>query len=193
MTEATLPSDVSAPLLPASLGGLFIEFFKVSLLGFGGGIVLAHRAAVERRRWVTEAEFADALTLCQFMPGPNVVGIAVCVGAKTRGAPGALTAFTGFAVLPGTIGFILALIYLGQTRIPLIQNILSGISAAAAGLLLATGLRLLRPHWRNPRVVAFAGLAFVGLAIARFPLLLVLAVLAPLSMAAAFVGRARLR
>ena len=193
MSEATLPSDFSTPLVPASLGGLFIEFFKVSLLGFGGGIVLAHRAAVERRRWLTETEFADALTLCQFMPGPNVVGIAVCVGAKTRGALGALTAFTAFAVLPGTIGFILALIYLGQTRIPLIQNILSGISAAAAGLLLATGLRLLRPHWRNPRVVAFAGLAFVGLAIARLPLLLVLAALAPLSMTAAFVGRARLR
>jgi chromate transporter len=193
VAEAAPQSDASEPLLPASLGGLFIEFFKVSLLGFGGGIVLAHRAAVERRRWLTDAEFADALTLCQFMPGPNVVGIAVCVGAKTRGALGALTAFAGFAVLPGVIGFTLALIYLGQTRIPLIQNILGGISAAAAGLLLATGLRLLRPHWRNPRVVAFAGLAFAGLAVARFPLLLVLAALAPLSMAAAYVDRAGTR
>jgi chromate transporter len=192
-SDVALASDVSEPLRPASLGGLFGEFFKVSLLGFGGGIVLAHRAAVERRRWLTEAEFTDALTLCQFMPGPNVVGIAVCIGAKTRGALGALIAFAGFAALPGAIGFTLALVYLAQTRIPLIQNILSGISAAAAGLMLATGLRLLRPHWRNPRVTAFAALAFTGLAIARFPLLLILAVLGPLSMAAAFVDRARLR
>ena len=191
MVDAALPADASETLLPASLGGLFIEFFKVSLLGFGGGIALAQRAAVERRHWLTDAEFADALTLCQFMPGPNVVGIAVCVGAKTRGGLGALTAFAGFAMLPGIIGFALALIYLGQTRVPLIQNFLSGISAAAAGLMLATGLRLLRPHWRNPRVVAFAGLAFVGLAVARFPLLVVLAALAPLSMVAAYFGRAR--
>lgn len=193
MVEAALPSDALEPLLPASFGGLFTEFFKVSLLGFGGGIVLAHRATVKRRRWLSEAEFADALTLCQFMPGPNVIGIAVCVGAKTRGALGALIAFAGFAVFPGVIGFALALLYLGHTRMPLIQNVLSGISAAAAGLLLATGLRLLRPHWRNPRVVAFASLAFAGLAIARFPLLLVLAMLTPLSMAAACVDQGRRR
>jgi chromate transporter len=93
VAEAALKSEPLEPLSPASLGTLFSEFLKVSLLGFGGGIVLAHRAAVERRRWLSEADFADALTLCQFMPGPNVVGIAVCVGAKTRGALGALTAF----------------------------------------------------------------------------------------------------
>ena len=193
MAEAALQSDASEPLLPTSLVALFYEFLKVSFLGFGGGIVLAHRAAVERRRWLSEAEFADALTLCQFMPGPNVVGIAICVGAKTRGAVGALAAFIGFAVIPGAIGFALSLIYLGQTRIPLIQNILSGISAAAAGLMLATGLRLLKPHRRNLRVVAFALLAFAGLAVARFPLLLVLTALAPLSGAAAIFDRGRIR
>lgn len=186
-------SEAAESLRPATLGALFSEFLKVSLLGFGGGIALAHRATVERRRWLSEAEFADALTLCQFMPGPNVVGIAVCVGAKTRGAAGALAAFTGFAVVPGAIGFGLALIYLGQTGIALIQNILSGISAAAAGLMLGTGLRLLKPYIRNPRVIAFACLAFAGLAIARFPLLLVLAVLVPLSVAAAMLAPTRAR
>src|SRR5580704_5246614 len=105
--------SVEAPPGPpsASLGAIFWEFLKVSLLGFGGGIVLAHRYAVQRRQWLTDAEFTDVLTLCQFMPGPNVVGIAVCVGAKTRGLPGAITAFAGFAMLPGILGFALALLY----------------------------------------------------------------------------------
>lgn len=191
--SATIDDTLSDDVRRASLGALFYEFLKVSFLGFGGGIALAQRAAVENRRWLTQAEFADALTLCQFMPGPNVVGIAVCVGVKTRGALGALTAFLGFAVIPGCIGFALALLYLGQTSIPLIQHILSGISAAAAGLMLATGLRLLKPHRGNLRVVAFAALAFVGLAVARFPLLLVLAALAPLSVAATLLTRPRLR
>jgi chromate transporter len=180
-----------APGPQASLGAIFWEFFKISLLGFGGGIVLAHRCAVERRRWLTEAEFTDVLTLCQFMPGPNVVGIAVCVGSKTRGVIGALTAFTGFAVLPGTIGFTLALIYLGQARIPLIQHTLSGLFAAAAGLMIGTGLRLLRRHWRDARSLAIAVLAFAGLAVVKFPLLLILAVLGPLSIAAVLIPRAR--
>jgi chromate transporter len=177
----------------ASLSAIFWDFLKVSLLGFGGGIVLAHRYVVQRRQWLTDAEFTDALTLCQFMPGPNVVGIAVCVGAKTRGLPGAITAFAGFALLPGAFGFTLALLYLGQTQIPLIQNTLSGISAAAAGLMIATGLRFLKPHRSDPRTVVVAALAFAGLAVAKLPLLLVLLILAPLSAAATVILRAQPR
>jgi chromate transporter len=183
------PAEASRPLARASLGALFCEFLKISLLGFGGGIVLAHRAAVERRRWLSEGEFADALTLCQFMPGPNVVGIAVCVGAKTRGLSGALVAFAGFVLLPGAIGFAFALLYLGQSQIPLVQNILRGIAPAAAGLMIGTGLRLLKPHRHDPRTILFAALAFTGLAIVKFPLLLVLLTLAPLSVAATLCNR----
>src|ERR1700730_2051403 len=100
----------SLALARASLGSLLYEFLKVSFLGFGGGIVLAHRGAVERRRGVTRGGFSRAATLCQFMPGPNVVGIAVCVGAKTRGLAGALASFAGFALIPGIVGFALALL-----------------------------------------------------------------------------------
>ena len=68
----------------ASLGALFTAFLIVSLCGIGGGggIVWARRIAVDKRRWISDREFADIVSLCQFMPGPNIVGIAVCVGAK---------------------------------------------------------------------------------------------------------------
>jgi chromate transporter len=187
------PAEASQMPVRASLAALFYEFLKVSLLGFGGGIVLTHGAAVERRRWLTDAEFADALTLCQFMPGPNVVGIAICVGAKTRGLIGALVAFAGFALIPGALGFALALIYLGQTQIPLVRNILGAISPAAAGLMIGTGLRLLSPHRRSAQTVLFATLAFAGLAIAKFPLLLVLLVLAPVSVVTTAFNQTRPR
>ena len=68
---------------------MFIGFLKVSLCGFGGGLVWARRVVVEQRQWMGEQEFAETLTLCQLMPGPNIVGITVCVGAKLRGAIGA--------------------------------------------------------------------------------------------------------
>ena len=67
------------------LSALFIGFLRVSLSGFGGGLVWARRVVVEQRRWMDEQEFAETLTLCQLMPGPNIVGITVCVGAKLRG------------------------------------------------------------------------------------------------------------
>jgi chromate transport protein ChrA len=80
------------------LAALFNAFLAVSLCGVGGGggIVWARRIAVESRRWISDREFADIVSLCQFMPGPNIVGIAVCVGAKMRGAIGTIAALCGF-------------------------------------------------------------------------------------------------
>jgi chromate transporter len=85
---------------------LFNAFLAVSLCGVGGGggIVWARRIAVENRRWISDREFADIVSLCQFMPGPNIVGIAVCIGAKMRGAIGTIAALCGFLVIPWTIG-----------------------------------------------------------------------------------------
>src|SRR5437870_13065427 len=78
------------------LSALFLGFLKVSLCGFGGGLVWARRVVVEQKHWMDEQEFAETLTLCQLMPGPNIVGITACVGAKLRGAIGALSAVLGF-------------------------------------------------------------------------------------------------
>lgn len=190
---AAMADAAPAPAPRASLSALFYEFLRVSLFGFGGGVVWAHRITVERRRWLTETEFADVLGVCQFMPGPNIVGIAVCVGAKLRGMPGVIAAFCGFAVLPGVAGFVIALSCIEQTRLPLFRNLLGGISAAAAGLMIATGLRLLRAHRHRPIALLFAALTWLGIVAGKLPLLIVLLGLAPLSIAGAVFDRARLR
>jgi chromate transporter len=68
--------------------------------------------------------------------------------------------------------------------------VLHAISAAAAGLMVATGLRLLlRRHRRDARAMVIAAAAFAALALVKLPLLLVLAVLAPLSIAATMIWR----
>src|ERR1700739_1594471 len=127
-----------------TIAALFTEFLKVSLCSFGGGLVWARRAVVEQRHWMSEHEFADTLSLCQFLPGPNVIGIAVCVGAKLRGAIGALAALSGFVLIPCAVGFALGALYLQSAKLPVVQNTLGGASAVAAGLLIATGVSLYR-------------------------------------------------
>jgi chromate transporter len=188
-----VPALEQSKAVPAvTLPALFGEFLRASMSGFGGGPVWVRHAIVERRRWISDAEFADILSLCQFMPGPNVVGIAVCVGEKLRGGIGALAALGGFLVIPWVIGFAIGVLFLEYAHLPLLRNILGGVSATAAGLLIATGIRLLLPHRRRPAVVIFAALAFGLMAFAKLPLLIVLFSLTPLSIAvAAISGRAR--
>jgi chromate transporter len=178
-----------------SLATLFTAFLAVSLYGVGGGggIVWARRIAVENRRWISDREFADIVCLCQFMPGPNIVGIAVCVGAKTRGTIGTIAAVSGFLVIPWTIGFSVGLLFLEYAHLLVLRHILGGIAATAAGLLIATGIRLLLPHRRRPAALLFAVLAFGLISFAKLPLLVVLFSLVPLSVAVAGIGRARAR
>ena len=172
---------------------LFLAFLKVSLCSFGGGLVWARRIVVEQRHWVNEEDFADILGLCQFMPGPNVVSIAVCVGAKLRGLAGAIAAVSGFVLLPWTVGFSLGLVYLRHTHIAVLQNILDGVSAAAAGLLIAMGIRMLLPHRGRVQALVFAALAVGGMVFTKLPLLVVLFCLTSLSIAGAGLAHARSR
>ncbi len=175
------------------LTSLFAAFLQVSLLGFGGGLVWAHRIVVEQRQWATEDEFADILSLCQFMPGPNVVGIGVCVGAKLRGAIGTIAAVAGFVLLPCLVGFCLGLLYLKYAHFAVFRNILGGVSAVAAGMLMATGIRMLVPFRHRPVALIIAALAFGGMAFTRLPLLAVLFGAALLGLAAARIEAARVQ
>jgi chromate transporter len=174
------------------LAALFTGFLAVSLYGVGGGgVVWARRIAVEKHRWLTDSEFADIVSLCQFMPGPNIVGIAVCVGAKMRGTIGTIAAVSGFLVIPWAIGLSVGLLFLEYAQLVVLRNILGGIAATAAGLLIATGIRLLLPHRRRPAALLFAGLAFCLITFAKMPLPAVLFVLVPLSIAVAAIEKAR--
>jgi chromate transporter len=181
------------PQHAVSLAALFTAFLIVSLCGFGGGIVWARRIAVERRRWITDRDFADIVSLCQFMPGPNIVGIAVCIGARMRGVLGTIAAISGFLIIPWATGLSLGLLYLEHAHLPILRNILGGIAATAAGLLIATGIRLLMPHRRRPAALLFAALAFGLITFAGLPLLAVLFSLVPLSIALASIENARAR
>ncbi len=180
---------------PVTLAALAMAFLMVSLFGIGGGggIVWSRRIVVETRRWIGDREFADIISLCQFMPGPNIAGIAVCVGARMRGGAGAIAALAGFLVVPWTVGFALGVVFLKHAHLPILRDILGGIAAAAAGLLIATGIRLLTPYRRRASALAFAALAFALIAFGRLPLLVVLFGLVPLSTAVAGIEHARAR
>lgn len=185
------PQRIAEQAVP--LKAIFVAFLLIALCGVGGGsgLVWARRILIEGRGWVSDEEFADIITLCQVMPGPNIIGIAVCVGAKLRGTVGTMAALCGFLVVPWTVGLSLGVLYLRYAHLVVLRNILAGIAAAAAGLLIATGIKLLRPHRGRLSAYAFAALAFGLIAFARLPLMVVLFGLAPVGIAVAGARQAR--
>jgi len=176
----------TAPPPPAqvpSLAQILVSFSLISLYGFGGVLAWSRRMMVEERRWMTPEEFNDAYALCQFLPGPNIVNLSVVFGSRVRGVAGAGMALAGLLGPPVAIVSLLGLLYAYYGEVAAVGQALTGVVAAAAGLLIATVAKMATPllrDWRNPAlVVAAAGFAAVGPF--SLPLPWVFAVLAPLS------------
>jgi chromate transporter len=158
---------------------LFLTFSRVSLSSFGGALFWTRRALVEKQRWLTEREFLELLALGQLLPGPNVLNLAVMVGYRFAGWTGAAAAVAGFLGGPCLVVVGMGVLYQHYGALPQVQQALAGMSVVAAGLLLATVIKLamvLPRHWRS---WLFGLLAFVGVGVMRWPLLWVMGALAP--------------
>ncbi|MBI1775396.1 MAG: chromate transporter [Proteobacteria bacterium] len=162
-----------------TLGELFLGFLSVALSGFGGTLVFARRILVERRRWLTDREFTETLSLCQFLPGPNICNVSIRVGARFRGLGGSIVAFLGLTMVPFLIVIGLGALYDRLGQVEIVKNVLSGLSPAAAGLTVAMGFKMAAAFRRSAVPLVFTALAFVGVAVLGWSLFAVLALLAP--------------
>ena len=172
-------------LRQATPGALFSVFLRMGLSGFGGVLPFARRALVDRHGWLTQEDFTDTLALCQSLPGPNVVNLSIVVGSRACGWRGALAAVFGLIGAPFLILLVLGLAYSRFGGLELVQKAIGGVAAAAAGLVVATAARMAEPLVRSRFLLAtpFIALSFAGVGLARFPLIYVVLVLAPLSVA----------
>ena len=178
-----------SPVNPKSVPApreLFLRFTQVALSGFGGVTPFARRMLVEERRWLNAEEFTDVLSLCQLLPGPNIVNIAVCVGARFHGVRGALAAFAGLMAAPFVVVLALGALYTQYGHLPAVSAAFRGVSAAAAGLIVAMGLKMAASRRLRSAMALFAVITFIGIALMRLPLVVFLLGAAPLSVAAAF-------
>jgi chromate transporter len=163
---------------------LFLAFSQLALSGFGGVLPWAHRTLVENKGWLTQREFVETLALGQLLPGPNIGNMAVMIGYRFAGYTGAAAAMGGLVSGPFLIMIVLGLLYRSYGTLPLVQHALSGMSAVAAGLVLATGLKMAGSLKRRWRPWLFLALALAGVGVMRWPLLAVVGALAPFAIAA---------
>ena len=174
----TSPTALSPRAKPQSPGDLFVSFTGIALQGFGGVVAIIQREIVDRKRWLTPQEFVEEWAVAQIMPGPNVINLALTIGARHFGLRGALAAMAGLIALPLLIVLALGLAYTRYGAHPQLANALRGMGAVAAGMVMATGLKLAAALKESPLGMptcwALGAAAFVAVALLRWPLVYVL-------------------
>ena len=162
MSEASRPNPTVAEL--------FLGFFTIGVCGFGGVLPWARRTILEQKRWLTPLEFTELLGFCQFMPGGNIMNVAVALGARFRGVPGAIAALVGLMAAPVTIVILLGAVYGEYKDVPQVKHAFEALAAAGAGMLIATSIKIAAPLKGRWLAIAMTAITFAAIAIFRFNL-----------------------
>ena len=160
---------------PQSCTDLFVSFLWMALQGFGGVLAVVQRELVEKKQWLSREQFVEDWSVAQALPGPNVINLSIMIGAREFGVRGALASLAGLLLLPGALVLTLAALYDSVAHTWAAQAALRGMGAVVAGLVLATGLKLVPALRLNPLGyglgLAWSALAFFCVAVLRWPLL----------------------
>jgi chromate transporter len=176
-------SEIEAGPKKVSLIELAWTFNHIALASFGGGLsAWSREVLVVEKEWMGEAEFLSAMTMCRILPGANQVNMAVFAGSKMRGLPGAAAALFGLCLIPVALIMVAGFFYFRFKEMPAVKGVLHGASAAAVALTLAmviqTGMKCLTGV--VPALLFAAAFFLNGLL--RWPLPVVLGILAPISL-----------
>src|ERR671936_2680438 len=145
MTQAAPPAPQKLAVPVSPLGQVTLYFLRLGTVGFGGPVALVgymHRDLVERRGWISEADYKEGLTLSQLMPGPLAAQLAIYLGFVHYGVAGATLAGVAF-VLPSFL-MVLALgaAYIAYGGLTWMQAVFYGVGAAVIGIIAMSAYKL---------------------------------------------------
>src|SRR5919202_925855 len=132
-------------MAPPPLPTVLREWGRIGSLGFGGPpahIALLRELCVERRAYLSDTEFEDAVAACNLLPGPASTQLAIFTAWRVRGLAGGIVGGLAF-VLPGLVVMVaLAAVFLAADPPDWIKGAGEGAGAAVAAVAVRTGLSL---------------------------------------------------
>lgn len=148
-----------------SLPSLVAVFARVGALAFGGGVTSHLLVHFTRRGWLTNAQYLDAVSWCQNLPGPNATNLAAFLGWRFGGARAAVLCTVALVVPGAVLVLLLSHLLAGVPQQAIVRGGLSAVAAAAVGLLIAAIWQLGRGANLTKVRLAVVGATAVGVAL----------------------------
>lgn len=163
-----------------SLREAFWAWWQIGILSFGGPaaqIALMHRVIVEKKKWLSEQQYLNALSFCMLLPGPEAMQLATYAGWRMHGVLGGLMAGLLFVVPGAIVVLVLAMIYAAFGNVPFVEAVFFGIKAAVLIIVVEALLRIAKKALKRPEHWLLAALSFVAIFFFAlpFPLIVLLA------------------
>lgn len=171
---------------PSGCWDLYVSFTLMALQAFGGSTAIAQQFLVDQKKWLTQREFLDLLTVSQVLPGPNIMILTIMVGDRHFGWRGALASFLGMVSIPATLMLSVFVFYQQYAENPTVSNALVGMAASASGMVAGAAMKLVYNCKENiirpPVWIVGLALTFLTVGVLKISMLYILPALGiPLS------------
>jgi chromate transporter len=158
----------AAASAPYALWDLVAYALGLGTWGFGGPVALVgymHRDLVERRKWITEAEYKEGLTLAQIMPGPLAAQLAIYLGYVHYGVLGASLVGVAFVLPSFLMVLILGWAYVHYGGLAWMQAVFYGVGASVIGIIAISAYKLVKKTLAKDYLLWLIGLVSAAVTI----------------------------
>jgi chromate transporter len=155
----------------------FRFWLKLGFINFGGPtgqIAIMHAELVEKRSWISNAQFVHALNYCMLLPGPEAQQLSIYIGWLLHGTRGGIAAGTLFVLPSAFILWLLSYVYVTSGHVGWVASIFEGLKPAVVAIVVAAVLRIGRNALKNGWMWLIATAAFVALFFFKTPFPLVI-------------------
>jgi len=150
----------------------FRYWLKLGWISFGGPtgqIAIMHKDLVEKKKWIGEDHFLQALNFCMLLPGPEAQQLTIYIGWLLHGIRGGIVAGVLF-VLPSVFILLgLSWLYAALGHLPAVDAIFYGLKPAVAAIVAEAVLRIGKKSLKNEVLILLAALSFIGIYFLQIP------------------------
>jgi chromate transporter len=155
-----------------SFSEAFKFWFKLGFINFGGPtgqIAIMHHELVEKRKWVSNQRFLNALNYCMLLPGPEAQQLATYIGWLLHDVRGGVVA-GAFFILPSVfILFTLSYIYAAFGDVVVISSVFDGLKPAVMAIVAAAVITIGKKALKNAVMYIVASLSFMAIFFLKAP------------------------
>ncbi len=147
-------------------------WFKLGLISFGGPsgqIAIMHSELVEKRKWISEERFLQALNFCMLLPGPEAQQLAAYCGWLLHRTWGGIVAGSLFFLPAAVLLWILSYVYMAFGNVPDIVAVFDGLKSAVLAIVMVAVIRIGTKALKTPDRWGLAVAAFVGIFFFKLP------------------------
>jgi chromate transporter len=128
-----------------------------------------HHELVDRKKWVSNERFLNALNYCMLLPGPEAQQLATYIGWLLHRLPGGIVAGAFFVIPSVFILFALSYTYAAFGNIPWVTAVFNGLKAAIMAIVVSAVIKIGKKALKNGIMVGIVAIAFIAIYFLKIP------------------------